>query len=101
MGTALALALGKTLAAVDGAAEVTLVIGAYVATAGCTVETAEAKVESRSVCSTILCSGSQCTCGREAAEVVTVAVESTGTFKYDCDAVLVGKFEYECTDARV
>ena len=28
-----ALALGKTLAAVDGAAEITLVIGAYVATA--------------------------------------------------------------------
>ena len=53
-----ALALGKTLAAVDGAAELTLVIGAYVATAdsgfgtstavtaaGCT---AEAKVGSRS-----------------------------------------------------
>ena len=67
MGTA--LALGKTLAAVDGAAEMTLVIGAHVATtdsgfgtstavtaAGCTVETAEAKVGSRSACSTILCS---------------------------------------------
>ena len=69
MGTA--LALGKTLAAVDGAAEMTLVIGAYVVTAdsgfgtsaavtaaGCSVETAEAKVGSRSVCSTMLCSGS-------------------------------------------
>ena len=53
-----ALALGKTLAAVDGAAKLTLVIGAYVVAAGWTVETAEAKVESRSVCSTILCSGS-------------------------------------------
>ena len=37
----------------------------------------------------------------EAAEVVTVAVESTGTFKHDCDAVPVGKFEHACTDARV
>ena len=53
-----ALALGKTLAAVDGAAELTLIIGTYVATAGCTVETAEAKVGSRSACSTTLCSGS-------------------------------------------
>ena len=39
--------------------------------------------------------------GREATEVVTVAVESTGTFKYECVAVPVGKFEYVCTDARV
>ena len=53
-----ALALGKILAAVDGAAEITLVIGAYVATAGYTVETTEAKVGSRSACSTTLCSGS-------------------------------------------
>ena len=53
-----ALALGKTLAAVNGAAELTLVIGAYVATAGCPVETAEANVGSRSACSTTLCSGS-------------------------------------------
>ena len=101
MGTALALALGKTLAAVDGAAEITLVIGAYVVTtdsgfgtsavvtaAGCT---AEDKAGSRSACSTTL----RC----EAAEVVIVAVDSTGTFKYACVAVPVGKFEYACTDA--
>jgi len=64
-GTALAVAvtLGKTLAAVDGAAETTLAIGTYIATAdscfgasaavtaaGCTVEAAEAKVGSRSAC---------------------------------------------------
>jgi len=70
-GTVLAVAvtLGKTLAAVDGAAEVTpLVIGAHIAAtdscfgasaaetaAGCTVEAAEAEVRLRSVCSTMFC----------------------------------------------
>jgi len=101
-GTALAVAPYKTLAAVEGAAEITLVTGATIAAtgscfgasalvgnaeasaaAGCEVVTAEVEVGPRSTYSTIICSGLQYICGCEA-EVVIVAVE-----KYDCGAVPV------------
>jgi len=102
LAVAVAVALDKTQAAVEGAAGTTPVTGASIATTdSCfgtsAVEAAVAEVGSRSTFyDALLRIVVAYTCGCEAAEVVIVAVERRGTFKYDCAAVLVGTFEYVC-----